>query len=99
MSSILVENSIMQRRTFLATLGTVAASRSAQAKVGNIEFGGCASADHFDTAVDAFLRYGKGRHPAGLNFGDCLVYAASRVSGVPLLFTGNDFSKTDIAEV
>jgi D-psicose/D-tagatose/L-ribulose 3-epimerase len=41
----------MHRRTFLATLGTVAASRSAQAKVGNIEFGGCASADHFDTAV------------------------------------------------
>ena len=41
----------MQRRTFLATLGTVAAGRSAQAKAGNIEFGGCASADHFDTAV------------------------------------------------
>ena len=41
----------MQRRTFLATLGTAAVSRSAQAKVGNIEFGGCASAGHFDTAV------------------------------------------------
>jgi sugar phosphate isomerase/epimerase len=41
----------MQRRTFLATLGTVAAGRSAQAKIGNIEFGGCASASHFDTAV------------------------------------------------
>ncbi len=41
----------MQRRTFLATLGTVAASSSTQAKVGNIEFGGCASADHFDTAA------------------------------------------------
>jgi D-psicose/D-tagatose/L-ribulose 3-epimerase len=51
MSSILEENSIMHRRTFLAALGTVAASRSARAKVGNIEFGGCASADHFDTAV------------------------------------------------
>jgi ribonuclease VapC len=36
--------------------------------------------EHFDTAVDAFLRYGKGRHPAGLNFGDCLAYAVSRVS-------------------
>ena len=41
----------MQRRVFLTALGTVAASRSAEAKIGNIEFGGCASADHFDTAV------------------------------------------------
>ena len=51
MFSILVENSIMQRRTFLAALGAASASESARAKVGNIEFGGCASADHFDTAV------------------------------------------------
>lgn len=47
----------MQRRTFLATLGTVAASRSAPAKVGNIEFGGCASAEHFDTAVGLGFDY------------------------------------------
>ena len=47
----------MQRRTFLATLGTVAASRSAQAKAGNIEFGGCASAEHFDTAVGLGFDY------------------------------------------
>ena len=47
----------MQRRTFLTTLGTVAASRSAQAKVGNIEFGGCASAEHFDTAVGLGFDY------------------------------------------
>jgi ribonuclease VapC len=52
--------------------------------------------DHVDAAVDAFLRYGKGRHPAGLNFGDCLTYAAAAVSALPLLFTGNDFSKTDL---
>ena len=52
--------------------------------------------DHFETAVDAFLRYGKGRHPAGLNFGDCMSYAFARVSGLPLLYTGDDFSKTDI---
>jgi len=51
---------------------------------------------HVDAAVDAFLRYGKGRHPAGLNFGDCLTYAAAAVGALPLLFTGNDFSKTDI---
>jgi ribonuclease VapC len=52
--------------------------------------------EHYDAAVSAFLRYGKGRHPAGLNFGDCMSYALARVSGVPLLYTGTDFSKTDI---
>jgi ribonuclease VapC len=48
-------------------------------------------------AADAFLRYGKGRHPAGLNFGDCMVYAVAQTEGAPLLCTGNDFSKTDVA--
>jgi ribonuclease VapC len=52
--------------------------------------------DHYEAAVTAFLRYGKGRHPAGLNFGDCMSYALARVSGLPLLYTGADFSKTDI---
>ena len=52
--------------------------------------------EHVDAAVDAFLRYGKGRHSAALNFGDCLTYAIAAVAGVPLLFTGNDFTKTDI---
>ena len=51
---------------------------------------------HYEAAVSAFLRYGKGRHPAGLNFGDCMSYAFARVSGLPLLYTGDDFSKTDI---
>jgi ribonuclease VapC len=52
--------------------------------------------EHYEAAVTAFLRYGKGRHPAGLNFGDCMSYAFARVSGLPLLYTGGDFSKTDI---
>lgn len=47
-------------------------------------------------ARDAFRRFGKGTHPAGLNFGDCCVYALSRLKGEPLLFIGNDFSQTDI---
>src|SRR5438046_2928679 len=51
---------------------------------------------HFYAAVEAFLRFGKGRHPAGLNFGDCMSYAIAYVSGLPLLFTGNDFARTDI---
>jgi ribonuclease VapC len=52
--------------------------------------------DHYEVAATAFLRYGKGRHPAGLNFGDCMSYALAVVSGLPLLYTGDDFSKTDI---
>lgn len=50
-------------------------------------------------ARDAYRRFGKGRHPAALNFGDCFSYAACRSSGEPLLFVGSDFSKTDIAAV
>ena len=50
-----------------------------------------------DLARLAYRRFGEGRHPASLNFGDCFAYALSRRSGEPLLFTGKDFSKTDIA--
>ena len=49
------------------------------------------------TAIDAFRRFGKGRHPAGLNFGDCFAYALATTSGEPLLFKGLDFAATDIA--
>lgn len=48
-------------------------------------------------ALDAFDRYGKGRHPARLNMGDCFAYACARTHGVPLLFKGDDFRQTDIA--
>jgi ribonuclease VapC len=48
------------------------------------------------TAIDAFDRYGKGRHKAGLNFGDCFAYACARHLGVPLLCKGDDFALTDI---
>jgi len=44
----------------------------------------------------AFARFGKGRHPAGLNFGDCFAYALAVRLGEPLLFKGDDFSKTDV---
>lgn len=49
-----------------------------------------------DIARRAWRRFGRGRHPAGLNFGDCFSYALSRHSGDPLLFKGSDFSRTDI---
>jgi ribonuclease VapC len=52
---------------------------------------------HWEVAADAFDRYGKGRHPAGLNFGDCMTYASAYVAGEPLLFIGNDFVRTDLA--
>ena len=48
-------------------------------------------------AVRAFLKFGRGRHPAALNFGDCLAYAGASVAGDSLLFVGEDFAKTDVA--
>jgi ribonuclease VapC len=47
-------------------------------------------------AAAAFVRYGKGRHPAGLNFGDCISYALAKTELMPLLFKGDDFRLTDI---
>ena len=52
-----------------------------------------------ETARVGYRRYGKGRHPASLNFGDTFAYALSRVSGEPLLFKGTDFGKTDVEVV
>jgi ribonuclease VapC len=49
-----------------------------------------------DLARQAFLDFGKGRHRAGLNFGDCFAYALSRATGEALLFKGQDFALTDI---
>lgn len=50
----------------------------------------------YDAAVDAFDRFGRGRHPARLNFGDCMAYAVAKVHDVPLLYKGTDFASTDI---
>ncbi len=49
-----------------------------------------------DIAQDAFMKFGKGRHPARLNFGDCFSYAAAKALNAPLLYTGGGFAKTDI---
>jgi ribonuclease VapC len=51
---------------------------------------------HWRETVDAFRRFGEGRHPAALNFGDCMTYAVAQLAGEPLLFVGDDFSQTDI---
>jgi ribonuclease VapC len=50
-------------------------------------------------AVEASRRFGKGRHAAGLNIGDCFAYALAKTTGEPLLVTGSDFAKTDIRTV
>jgi ribonuclease VapC len=52
--------------------------------------------EQFELARRAWRDFGKGRHPAGLNIGDCCSYALSKYSGEPLLFKGDDFSKTDV---
>ena len=51
---------------------------------------------HFGVAIDAWWRFGKGRHRAALNFGDCMAYAVARVAQEPHLCTGDDFPKTDL---
>lgn len=51
---------------------------------------------HWQVAAEAFQRFGKGRHPAALNFGDCFSYATARLAGEPLLCVGNDFPQTDL---
>ena len=56
-----------------------------------------ADAEHAWAAVAAWRRFGKGRHPAQLNFGDCFSYAVAKVAGVPLLFKGDEFAQTDLA--
>jgi ribonuclease VapC len=55
--------------------------------------------DQLALATAAFRRFGKGRHAAGLNFGDCMTYALAKATGERLLYKGDDFSKTDIGRV
>jgi ribonuclease VapC len=55
--------------------------------------------EHAHLARQAYTDFGKGRHKAGLNFGDCFAYALAKATGEPLLFKGEDFKKTDIASV
>jgi ribonuclease VapC len=52
--------------------------------------------NHWRSALDAFSRFGKGRHPARLNFGDCLAYAVAKLANQPLLCVGADFAQTDL---
>ncbi len=55
--------------------------------------------DQARAAISAWRRFGKGRHPASLNFGDCFAYAVAGMSDLPLLYKGDDFSQTDVRSV
>jgi ribonuclease VapC len=63
-----------------------------QFEVATIPFGEL----HWQVAAEAFQRFGKGRHPAALNYGDCFSYATARLAREPLLCVGNDFPQTDL---
>src|SRR5579863_3506557 len=62
---------------------------------GDFQFVGIGEAE-YEIAVDAYAQYGKGRHPAALNMGDCYAYACAKANRAGLLFKGEDFAKTDI---
>ena len=64
-------------------------------EAGNVQFVSIGERE-FDIAADAYAHYGKGRHPAGLNMGDCFAYACTQANRARLLFKGEDFIKTDI---
>jgi len=55
--------------------------------------------EHWPLALRAFTQYGKGRHPAGLNLGDCFTYATARAAAEPVLCLGDDFGQTDLEVV
>jgi ribonuclease VapC len=57
------------------------------------------TAQQAELACEAYARYGKGQQTAGLNYGDCFSYALAKATALPLLFKGQDFSKTDIIPV
>lgn len=84
----------------LATRRTISVARALQAVQALLSKMGVAvrplSSDVSQWAAEAYDRYGKGRHPARLNFGDCLSYGAARAAGVGLIYKGDDFSQTDL---
>lgn len=87
-----LETSIVMTARFGAR-GKTALSRFLQENaITTVAFG----EEHAAAALDAYSRFGKGRHPAALNFGDCCTYAVASLAGEPLLCIGDDFIKTDL---
>jgi ribonuclease VapC len=90
---ILLETSIVLAHRLRSDPRLLLGQLLREARISVIPFG----EDHAAAAVATFLRFGKGRHPAGLNFGDCISYATAALAELPLLFVGEDFAQTDIA--
>lgn len=87
----LVETGIVLRQRIGETAGDLLGGLIAN--IGVVAFG----EPHWREALSAWQRFGRGRHPARLNFGDCLAYATARVADEPLLAKGSDFAQTDVA--
>jgi ribonuclease VapC len=92
-SATLTETAIVLSARLRSDARSLLARFLSEASITIVPFG----ESHYGAAVEAWLRYGKGKHPAALNFGDCLSYAVARLAGEPLLFVGDDFGQTDIA--
>ena len=102
MAALVAEDEILISAGTLAEVLIVSARRRVGAKMADV-------LDSFDLNIvsatpatarrigEAYSRWGRGMHPAALNFGDCLSYATAKLADMPLLCTGGDFSKTDLA--
>lgn len=88
----LVETAMVLTARTGATARTLLARFLYEAEIAVLPF----EDEHWQVALDAFERYGKGRHPASLNLGDCLTYATARLAQEPLLALGGDFAQTDL---
>lgn len=93
-ASVWFETTMVVSAKGLATRAQLA-SLAADARLEIVPF----TDEHAAVALEAFERYGRGRHPARLNFGDCMSYATAKIAGEPLLYVGNDFARTDIESV
>jgi ribonuclease VapC len=80
---------VLESRT--TTLTTLDALRSLQIELASFDEA------QFELGLRAWRKFGKGRHPASLNFGDCFTYALARITGYPILCVGNDFAQADLA--
>ena len=83
-----------ERAISRGVVGTIACCSwlSSEINLGTVTF----TADHAAAAHRAYMQYGKGRHPAALNFGDTMTYAAAKLAFEPVIAVGNDFAQTDL---
>ena len=94
-AATLVELAMVAEGRGGASAGAEAVTLIAEAGIEIVPF----TPTHALLAVEGWRRFGKGRHPAGLNLGDCFSYALAKARGEPLLFKGDDFARTDIERV